>query len=921
MHICLPDTREVKPQHGSAYLLYNVHIDGLYHCSLRYKQLLHLHQALAKRFNSTTTTSQLPTFPPKKLLPMSVNQVEERRQQLEKYLQNISQDKAISNSSIFNLFLLEAQRESTRIRQDQAHLDIELVNGQKIRLQVFTHDSADAVLTSVCRALGLSDRYHAYFCLCLCGYDVIRDKLIIKRRLSFFESPYVTLQMAIQQQEQLQNVLLAANGRAGANQQCNCCLTTNSNNRALTSNTCQCLSCLSDRNLSLTASTTNDVPQVGSSNGSSLATNNSNNNNTYFNTSSNRTIYTYPTHQNQNHTSATTSSSSFVTHRILLRKSYWDPIYDTYILSDRQALNLLFIQTVYDIKHSLMFVDRETYHKLESLLATDSKLEYILLARTLKYYNYVHFEPCLSDYPRPRTKVMISIGSKELNMRVLKSPRPIAKSPAATVAAAAAGASSTQPRLATNNGNSNNGTSTANQLLSPDSLSSASTSASSSPSSISDVLSSSAASSNTSTNISASQAVNSNNNNKSTSTTTTTNQQVKKETSDQILYCTSSMVPNGYRHLITKDDLVEEEYNFKVPLIRCWRLTSLETLNSNNHQPAAAAAAPSTDYPSSNSARRKLSLFNSLSINSSSSNNSTQQPSNGQQQHQQRNQNLQGRRNSLMGSGTGGSSLLAALVGSANGFHRLSLPQHHQQPAADCCNQHHQHPYVDGTQSHNRCPSNTAQATTATTTLQPFSQYELSFEYLVSKDTLRWITISSDQAIFISISLQGVVDELVSKRDGSSSLYQTPSPTSSLLVDSVAPGANLSSQSIITHSNNNQQQQSFTYLYRDGRQKTLNTNNQQLIDKFGTTLGYSPTNPNVLALARQRQQILRANSSSSFLSTSSGSRFAFLGGAGGGSTSAADANLHSSLEISHLKKAPSPIINDAFEGVTNDDDL
>lgn len=922
MHICLPDTREVKPQHGSAYLLYNVHIDGLYHCSLRYKQLLHLHQALLKKF----TTHQLSQFPPKKLLPLSVNQVEERRQQLEKYLQNISQDKAISNSSLFNLFLLEAQRESTRIRQDRAHLDIELVNGQKIRLQVFTHDSADAILTAVCRALGLNDRYHAYFCLCLCGYDVIRDKLIIKRRLSFFESPYVTLQMAVQQQEQLHSVLTAAaTSTATTNtNQCDCYLTatsstttasTSSNqSRQLTAaaaavinNNCQCMSCLNNQQSNL-ITTTNDVPPVGSSSGSSTGNNNINNVHSrlcHYNKNSNicsnnyqeyqqqHTSSSYPhcTNQHQHQTinpstsvaaattttsalaKATVSTSSFVTHRILLRKSYWDPVYDTYILNDQQALNLLFIQTVYDIKHSLMFVDRETYHKLESLLASDSKLEYILLARTLKYYNYVHFEPCLSDYPRPKTKVMISIGSKELNMRVLKSPKSVTKSNSNGVVT----------RTTTNS----NDASDCSPFLVPCSSSAASSSpssASSSSSTCSDVLSSSSFSSSSSTTASSNITTNHHQ--------AATNQQVK-EPSDQVLYCTSSMVPSGYRHLITKDDLVEEEYNFKVPLIRCWRLTSLETLNSNNIN-------NTNDFPSgvaSNARRKTLSLFNSLSIGSSSSNNNNSNTNSNSQQSSETSGHQQ-TRGALIDSGNGGTSLLAALVGGSNGFHRSSLPQQ-----------------TNGRNQTNGCSARNYRCSD-TGAAQSFSQYELSFEYLVSKDTLRWITILSDQAIFISISLQGVVDELVSKRDGNSSLYQSPTQSH------VDPAASLQMMQAArqnpNHNANSNHQQSFTYMYRDGRQKALNTSNQQLIDQFGTTLGYSPINPSILALARQRQQSLRAANTSNFLG-STGSRFTFLGYSPAPDTT--NGNHHSSLEISHLKKAPSPIINDAFEGVTNDDDL
>ena len=43
---------------------------------------------------------------------------------------------------------------------------------------------------------------------------------------------------------------------------------------------------------------------------------------------------------------------------------------------------------------------------------------------------------------------------------------------------------------------------------------------------------------------------------------------------------------------------------------------------------------------------------------------------------------------------------------------------------------------------------------------------ELSFEYLMAKDKLQWITISSEQAIIMSICLQSMVDELLLKKSG-----------------------------------------------------------------------------------------------------------------------------------------------------------
>lgn len=46
------------------------------------------------------------------------------------------------------------------------------------------------------------------------------------------------------------------------------------------------------------------------------------------------------------------------------------------------------------------------------------------------------------------------------------------------------------------------------------------------------------------------------------------------------------------------------------------------------------------------------------------------------------------------------------------------------------------------------------------------SSSELSFEYLMSKDRLQWITVSSEQAILMSVCLQSMVDELLLKRNG-----------------------------------------------------------------------------------------------------------------------------------------------------------
>lgn len=44
-------------------------------------------------------------------------------------------------------------------------------------------------------------------------------------------------------------------------------------------------------------------------------------------------------------------------------------------------------------------------------------------------------------------------------------------------------------------------------------------------------------------------------------------------------------------------------------------------------------------------------------------------------------------------------------------------------------------------------------------------QYELSIEYLISKDDLRWIVIRSEQAVLMSTCLKSVIEELVLKKN------------------------------------------------------------------------------------------------------------------------------------------------------------
>ena len=51
--------------------------------------------------------------------------------------------------------------------------------------------------------------------------------------------------------------------------------------------------------------------------------------------------------------------------------------------------------------------------------------QYLRLVRGFKYYGYIVFKPCTSDYPQPDTKVTVATGNKELNFRIHRKVRTV----------------------------------------------------------------------------------------------------------------------------------------------------------------------------------------------------------------------------------------------------------------------------------------------------------------------------------------------------------------------------------------------------------------------------------------------------------------------------------------------------------------
>ncbi|XP_077990465.1 sorting nexin-17-like [Glandiceps talaboti] len=298
MHFSIPDTQDIKGEGNSTFTAYNIHVNGVFHCAVRYSQLHDFHEKLKKEYGNAVPG----VFPPKKILSLTPMQVDERREKLEKYIQAVSQDTRLASGPLFNGFFLSAQQETQKQDAEDVQLDLYLLNGHKITVQISSTDQTDDVLEVVASQIELTDDFVYYFALFLIKEEA--PSFSIVRKMQDFESPYISLK-----------------------------------------------------------------------------------------TAGNK-------------------------HRIVLRKSFWDSAYDDDLLEDRVAMNLLYVQAVSDIERNWTLATKEQSARLESLKSKGSKKEYLRLARTLKYYGFVHFKPCTADYPAKNTKVLIAAGSKELNFRV-----------------------------------------------------------------------------------------------------------------------------------------------------------------------------------------------------------------------------------------------------------------------------------------------------------------------------------------------------------------------------------------------------------------------------------------------------------------------------------------------------------------------
>ncbi|XP_017913798.1 PREDICTED: sorting nexin-31 isoform X2 [Capra hircus] len=187
MHFCIPVSQQRPDALGGRYVLYSVFLDGFLFCKVRYSQLHRWNEQLKRVFGNC-----LPPFPPKYYLAMTTSMADERRDQLEQYLQNVTMDPNMLRSDVFVDFLKLVQLDTFSIATKKVSLDIFLPDGRSTKVKILTSDTAERVLEVVSQNIGLCQELLGYFGLFLIQFCK-EGRLSVVKKLADFELPYVSL--------------------------------------------------------------------------------------------------------------------------------------------------------------------------------------------------------------------------------------------------------------------------------------------------------------------------------------------------------------------------------------------------------------------------------------------------------------------------------------------------------------------------------------------------------------------------------------------------------------------------------------------------------------------------------------------------------------------------------------------------------
>ncbi|XP_068528470.1 sorting nexin-31 isoform X1 [Anas acuta] len=188
LHFSIPAAEELREGHGGRYVLYSLFLEGFLLGKARYRQLHRWDEQLRQVFGSA-----VPAFPPKFYLAMTQSMADERRSQLEQYLQKVTLDANITKSEVFINFFRKLQLATFKIQTQRAFLDVYLADGSNITLDIQTSDTAERILQVTSCKMGIARELIKYF-----SFFFIQDRddgaLSVVKKVAEFELPYVSLQ-------------------------------------------------------------------------------------------------------------------------------------------------------------------------------------------------------------------------------------------------------------------------------------------------------------------------------------------------------------------------------------------------------------------------------------------------------------------------------------------------------------------------------------------------------------------------------------------------------------------------------------------------------------------------------------------------------------------------------------------------------
>lgn len=215
----------------------------------------------------------------------------------------VGQDPVLSKSNLLRTFLLNAQQESAFIDNYETTIDVFLMNGFCITVNITTTECSVKCLEKSLKAIDLPEDYTYYFALFLIRKESDGSVTLV-RKLMDFESPFISLR---------------------------------------TASDCQ----------------------------------------------------------------------------IVIRKNYWDPNYDSDVMRDRIALNLLYIQSISDMERGWVIAGGESRQRLSALQVSGNKHEYMKIVTNLPSYGCLQFANVMCDFPEPNTTATIIVGNQELGIRTM----------------------------------------------------------------------------------------------------------------------------------------------------------------------------------------------------------------------------------------------------------------------------------------------------------------------------------------------------------------------------------------------------------------------------------------------------------------------------------------------------------------------